>query len=64
MMAAVGRRVTLPPQIPACAAEAPGSSLGFWRRSSVGVYNWFAEVFDATDLKEARALLDDLVSKS
>ena len=31
----VGKRVSpLPPaQIPACAANAPGSSLGFWRRS-------------------------------
>ncbi len=27
-----------------------------------GIYNWFTEVFDTPDLKEAKALLDELSS--
>jgi predicted ATPase len=30
------------------------------RRELAGVYNWFTEGFDTADLKEAKALLDDL----
>jgi len=26
------------------------------------IYNWFTEGFDTTDLKEAKALLDELVT--
>jgi predicted ATPase len=32
------------------------------RRTLAGVYDWFTEGFDTTDLSEAKALLDDLVT--
>jgi hypothetical protein len=41
-----------PAQIPACAANAPGSSLGFWRRSgdkAAGVSDWRKEAGDELD---------------
>ena len=32
------------------------------RRTLAGVYDWFTEGFDTTDLGEAKALLDDLAT--
>jgi predicted ATPase len=32
------------------------------RRMLADIYNWFTEGFDTADLKDARALLDELVN--
>jgi predicted ATPase len=32
------------------------------RRMLADIYNWFTECFDTADLKDARALLDELVN--
>ena len=45
-----------PAKIPAGVANGPGSSLGFSGRSGDSVYDWFTKCFDATDLKDAKAL--------
>jgi hypothetical protein len=41
------------------------SLTGEWRREEAcvmlaGIYNWFTEGFDTADLKEAKALLEEL----